>query len=182
MLIADENEFATQVGCWATCHHDSRYMPDHPEAGAITAELSERLGAADGITKYLRESRSDIEIRGRDGAPRGGWDNLLAPEEVAALMDGHMFVDLVRYKSGSGARLRAGGPGDRGRRHGRGQRQPQRRHLVGRSGDPAFGRCRRHHPGPREDLHPSTTTTAWPASTTSLWSDDPEAEINAAKR
>ncbi|MEM7221821.1 MAG: NapC/NirT family cytochrome c [Pseudomonadota bacterium] len=102
MIIGEENEFATQVGCWATCHHDSRYMPDQPEQSAISAELTERLAAHDGITKYLRESRSDLEIRGSDGKPRGGWDKLLPPEKVESLMEGGLFVDLIRFKSGNG--------------------------------------------------------------------------------
>ena len=105
MLIPEANEFATTVGCWATCHHDSRYMPDHPEAAAIdgAGELKQRLEAEHGITKYLRETRSKIEIRGRGGKPRGGWDKLLSAEEVEALMSGGQFIDLFRFKSGDGA-------------------------------------------------------------------------------
>lgn len=104
MLIPEENEFATQVGCWATCHHDSRYMPDHPSAEALGAagDLATRLEASDGITKYLQETRSDIEIKGKDGAPRGGWDKLLEQGEIDAAMGGNLFLDLVRFKSGSG--------------------------------------------------------------------------------
>lgn len=102
MLIPEANEFATQVGCWASCHHDSRYMPDHPEAAAIEAagDLKQRLAADEGVTKYLRETRSDIEIRGTDGAPRGGWDKLLPADQVAALLTESQFIDLVRFKSG----------------------------------------------------------------------------------
>ena len=105
MLIAEANEFATQVGCWATCHHDSRYMPDHPDAAAIdgAGDLKQRLDAEHGITKYLRETRSKIEIRGSDGKPRGGWDKLLPAEEVDALMSGNQFIDLIRFKSGDGS-------------------------------------------------------------------------------
>lgn len=103
MLIGEENEFATQVGCWASCHHDSRYMPDHPDPASIAADLAERLATQDGVTKYLQESRSDIEVRGNDGKPRGGWDKVLAPEDVKGLLDSGMFIDLIRYKSGDGA-------------------------------------------------------------------------------
>jgi cytochrome c-type protein NapC len=104
MLIAEENEFATQVGCWATCHHDSRYMPDHPSAEALGAagDLATRLEASDGVTKYLQETRSEIEIKGKDGAPRGGWDKLLEQGEVDAAMGGNLFLDLIRFKSGQG--------------------------------------------------------------------------------
>ena len=105
MVIPEANEFATQVGCWATCHHDSRYMPDHPEAGAIDAagDLKQRLAAEHGITKYIQESRSEIEIKGKDGKPRGGWDKVLSAEELDTLMAEGQFIDLIRYKSGDGA-------------------------------------------------------------------------------
>ena len=105
MLIPESNEFAAQVGCWATCHHDSRYMPDHPDMAAIDSagDLKQRLAADEGVTKYLRESRSEIEIRGTDGKPRGGWDKLLPDDQLAPLMSGEQFIDLLRFKSGSGA-------------------------------------------------------------------------------
>ena len=105
MLIPESNEFASQVGCWATCHHDSRYMPDHPESATIDAagDLKTRLEAADGVTKYLQESRSEIEIKGSDGKPRGGWDKLLPADQIDSLMAEQQFIDLIRFKSGSGA-------------------------------------------------------------------------------
>ncbi len=105
MLIAEENEFATLAGCWATCHNDSRYMPDQPDDAAIAAagDLKDRLAITDGITKYLRESRSEIEIRGTDGKPRGGWDKLLTAEDLNGLIGSNLFVDLIRFKSGNGA-------------------------------------------------------------------------------
>ena len=102
MLIPEENEHAVQVGCWATCHHDARSMPDHPDAAAIGGDLLARLEAEHGITKYLRETRSEIEIRGSDGKPRGGWDKLLPAADVEAQLSGGQFLDLVRFKSGAG--------------------------------------------------------------------------------
>ena len=105
MLIPDSNEFASQVGCWATCHHDSRYMPDHPESAAIdgAGDLKARLDAAEGVTKYLQETRSEIEIKGSNGKPRGGWDKLLPADQIDGLLSDQQFIDLVRFKSGSGA-------------------------------------------------------------------------------
>ncbi len=105
MLIPEANELATLAGCWATCHHDSRYMPDHPDSAAIAAagDLMQRLEADDGVTKYLQESRSEIEVRGSDGKPRGGWDKLLPADQIDSLMAETQFIDLVRYKSGPGA-------------------------------------------------------------------------------
>jgi cytochrome c-type protein NapC len=104
MLIPEENEFATLAGCWATCHSDSRYMPDHPDDATIAnaGDLKGRLAITDGVTKYLRESRSEIEIRGTDGKPRGGWDKLLATGDLYVLLKSNLLVDLIRFKSGSG--------------------------------------------------------------------------------
>ena len=95
---------ADSAGCWVTCHHDSRYMPDHPDAAAVTAagDLAKRLGAADGITKYLKETRSEIEIKGNDDKPRGGWDKLKPASEIEELKGAGAFMDLMRVKIGEG--------------------------------------------------------------------------------
>ncbi|WP_240454059.1 NapC/NirT family cytochrome c [Halomonas sp. NO4] len=94
-------ELAEQGGCWASCHHDSRNMPDAPEPDALaTSDLVDRLDLADGVTKYLGESRTDIEVRGRRGAARGGWDKLKEEQEIQELLDGGVYLDLARYRSG----------------------------------------------------------------------------------
>jgi nitrate/TMAO reductase-like tetraheme cytochrome c subunit len=99
----DRVDMADRGGCWASCHHDSAYMPDAPDAEALDASgLGSRIYIADGITKYLSESRTDIEIRGRRGAPRGGWDKLRTEEEIQTLLDDGIFLDLARFKSGGG--------------------------------------------------------------------------------
>jgi len=105
--FSDERvDMADRGGCWASCHHDSAYMPDAPEAEALAAsELAERLDlmSANGVTKYLSESRTEIEVRGRRGAARGGWDKLKEPAEIEELQGGGVYLDLARYASGTGA-------------------------------------------------------------------------------
>ncbi|TFH87834.1 cytochrome C [Billgrantia azerbaijanica] len=103
--LSDERVgLADQAGCWASCHHDSRHMPDAPEADALAANgLGERLDLSDGVTKYIAESRTDIEVRGRRGAARGGWDKLKEEQEIQELLDGGVYVNLARYKSGDGS-------------------------------------------------------------------------------
>ena len=104
MFATDELEFADRAGCWGTCHHDARTMPDHPEADAMTAsEASSRLALEKGVTKYLKESRSKIEVKRRRGKKRGGWDQLKPEEEIQAALDAGQVIDLLRYSSGNGA-------------------------------------------------------------------------------
>ncbi len=102
MIAGTEIEHAELAGCWVTCHADSRYMPDHPSKDDIAAatDASGRLDLAEGMTKYLAESRTKIEVRGRRGKKRGGWDKLKAKEEVDQLAEAGTFMDLIRYRSG----------------------------------------------------------------------------------
>ncbi len=96
-------EFAERSGCWQTCHHDANYMPDQPQQSVLSASpLAQRLDLDMGFTKYLKESRTDIEIEGKDGKKRGGWNNLKDEAEIQRLLEGGSFMDLLRYKSGSG--------------------------------------------------------------------------------
>jgi len=108
MLSTDDEdnpqvEYAERSGCWQTCHHDANYMPHQPdEATLASSPLASRLELSQGVTKYLKESRSEIEIEGKDGKLRGGWDKLREQAEIdAALADG-AFMDLLRYKAGTG--------------------------------------------------------------------------------
>jgi cytochrome c-type protein NapC len=91
-------EFAERAGCWQSCHHDANYMPHQPAEGTT----SDRLDMSNGFTKYLKESRTSIEIEGKDGKKRGGWDKLKTDAEIQALLDNGNFMDLLRYKSGTG--------------------------------------------------------------------------------
>jgi nitrate/TMAO reductase-like tetraheme cytochrome c subunit len=103
MFSNDELEFADRAGCWGACHHDARTMPDAPDADTITAyESADRLDLTQGVSKYLKESRDSIEIRGKRGKKRGGWDKLKPAEDIQAAIDARQLFDLLRYQSGSG--------------------------------------------------------------------------------
>ncbi len=103
MLATDDVEFVDRAGCWATCHHDAKTMPDTPEAAAAAgSEAAKMLDLEAGVTKYLKESRTKIEIKGKRGKKRGGWDKLKSADELKAAMDAHQFMDIIRFKSGKG--------------------------------------------------------------------------------
>jgi len=92
-------EFAERAGCWQTCHHDVNYMPDQPEKSALAGS---GLDTSNGFTKYLKESRTAVEIEGKGGKKRGGWDKLKDAAEIQAALENGSFMDLLRYKSGTG--------------------------------------------------------------------------------
>ena len=108
MLATDDEdnpqvEYAERSGCWQTCHHDANYMPHQPDEAALSSSpLASRLDLSLGYTKYLKESRSAIEIEGKEGKKRGGWDKLKDQGELDAALANGSFMDLLRYKSGSG--------------------------------------------------------------------------------
>lgn len=104
MFSTDDVEFADRSGCWGACHHDARNMPDAPEADLLAgSNLNERLQLSGGVTKYIKESRSAIEIKGRRGKKRGGWDKLLTESELQEQLEQKHFMDIVRFKSGDGS-------------------------------------------------------------------------------
>lgn len=96
MIDAGNVEYAAQGACWATCHNDLRSMDDavdaakaHPMAGA--------LGWNDGVTKYIKESRTEVSLKAK---PRGGWDKLKPEAEIAAALKEGKFLDLMQFRSG----------------------------------------------------------------------------------
>ena len=96
-------EYAERAGCWQTCHIDANYMPGQPdEAQLADSPLAAQLDLSLGYTKYLKESRTKIEIDGKNGATRGGWANLKTEAEIQAAFDNGAFMDLLRYKAGTG--------------------------------------------------------------------------------
>lgn len=101
MIVGQGIEFGEQSGCWSSCHADSRYMPDAPDAAALAADpaLAGRLNLSDGVTKYIPESRSEIELRGRGGAPLGGWDKVKDAADIEAYLAGGTYLDLLRVYS-----------------------------------------------------------------------------------
>lgn len=95
MFEDNKVEFADRGGCWATCHEDLRGMPDASDA-AKNHPKAKALGWGDGVTKYLKESRTELNMTGN---ARGGWDKLKSDAEIdAALKDGK-FMDLIQYSS-----------------------------------------------------------------------------------
>ncbi|MDH5514283.1 MAG: NapC/NirT family cytochrome c, partial [Gammaproteobacteria bacterium] len=103
MLATDKVEYADRAGCWQTCHIDASSMPLAPDAGTLGGSpLAGSMDFSNGVTKYLKESRTDIEIEGKDGKTRGGWDKLKQASEIQAALKNGQFMDLLRYKSGTG--------------------------------------------------------------------------------
>jgi hypothetical protein len=97
MFDAGQVRFGTEGGCWASCHHDLRSMPDvdpnaakHPKAKALDIQDN-------GPTKYLRESRTELELR---NSPRGGWNKLKPDAEIEAALKAGQFLDMIQFRSG----------------------------------------------------------------------------------
>ncbi len=100
---------ADQLGCWVTCHHDSRYMPDQPKAEDIAANAAGKmLDTKDGITKYTVGSRTKIEYKGRGGKKRGAWDKLIEKADMDAKHKDGALMDVLRFKSGKGGVTESG--------------------------------------------------------------------------
>ena len=104
MITGTGIELGDQVGCWATCHADNSYMPFDPGADAIAAngDVAAQLQANGTVTKYLAESRTKVEVKGRRGKPQGGWDQLKSADEIDQLLAEGTYMDLLRvYADGS---------------------------------------------------------------------------------
>ncbi len=106
MITGTGIEMGEIVGCWASCHADNTNMPFAPDSDAIAAsgEIATRLMATETgtIQKYLTESRTKVEVKGRRGKPLGGWDKLISEAETAQLLADGTFLDLLRvYADGS---------------------------------------------------------------------------------
>lgn len=86
MFANDEVEYAKQAGCWGACHHDLNTMPHNPEG--------------QDVRKYLKESRTKIEVAGRRGKMRGGWDKLKDAAALKTELDANHILDIVRFKAG----------------------------------------------------------------------------------
>ncbi|MCW8919090.1 MAG: NapC/NirT family cytochrome c [Gammaproteobacteria bacterium] len=103
MLASDDIEYADRSGCWITCHNDMKGMPDAPPAEVLAGNAhAKELNWASGVTKYLPESRTEMEIKGGSDKPRGGWDKLKESSEIQSELEAGHYLDLVRYKIGEG--------------------------------------------------------------------------------
>ena len=101
MFAGDNVEFADRAGCWATCHHDAKNMPDAPDAKTLAgSEFAKQINLTNGVTKYLGETRTSIEVKGRGDKAKGGWDKLESEDKLKSLMAEKAYIDIVRYKSG----------------------------------------------------------------------------------
>ncbi len=101
MFSTDKVEFADRSGCWGACHHDAKGMPDAPEQSVLNdSEFNSQIDLKNGVTKYIKESRSKLEIKGRRGKKRGGWNKLITEKELSDEMSNEHFMDIIRYKSG----------------------------------------------------------------------------------
>lgn len=93
-------EMGEQAGCWLTCHHDSRYMPDAPAQDALSAsDAAKIIDVSDGVTKYTIGSRTKLEYKGRGGKKRGAWDKLIEKAELDAKHAEGALMDVLRFKS-----------------------------------------------------------------------------------
>jgi len=93
-------EMGEQAGCWLTCHHDSRYMPDAPAQDALSAsDAAKIIDVTDGVTKYTKGSRTKLEHKGRGGKKRGAWDKLIEKAKLDAQHAEGAFMDVLRFKS-----------------------------------------------------------------------------------
>jgi cytochrome c-type protein NapC len=103
MFGSDDVEFADRSGCWASCHDDVNKMPSQFSDAEVAAYPgASRLDVSGGITKYLGESRTEVELKGSGDARLGGWDKLKSDDEIKAALAGKQFFDLIRYKLGTG--------------------------------------------------------------------------------
>ncbi|WP_170411907.1 NapC/NirT family cytochrome c [Ruegeria atlantica] len=104
MITGTGIELGDQVGCWASCHADNSYMPFDPGADAIAAngDVAGRLATQDTVTKYISESRTEVEVKGRRGKALGGWDKLEAEAQIEQYLADGTYLDLMRvYADGS---------------------------------------------------------------------------------
>lgn len=99
MMVSGEGiDLGKIAGCWVSCHHDARTMPDAPKPEALSSTaVKDRLDLSAGVTKYLGDTRTAIEI---SSEPRGGWDKLKPAADIEAMKQKGAFMDLVRFKSG----------------------------------------------------------------------------------
>lgn len=102
MFGSDDVEFADRSGCWGSCHDDVDSMPGEVDQATMKGygEIG-RLDISGGLTKYIKESRTDLEMKGRRGKKLGGWDKLKSANEVEAELTNGKILDLIRYQVGT---------------------------------------------------------------------------------
>lgn len=89
-------EYGALGGCWASCHSDLRSMPDVNPNAAKHARAKELDIRANGPTKYLKESRTALEMK---TSPLGGWDKLKPEAEYAQMLKDGKFLEMWQWRS-----------------------------------------------------------------------------------
>lgn len=81
-------------GCWATCHNDMRFMPNVAKKDDVQAHPILGKGGMKkrDIRKYISESRTAM-------GETGGWDKIKTKEEITALKDKGVFLDLWQWRA-----------------------------------------------------------------------------------
>jgi hypothetical protein len=81
-------------GCWATCHNDMRFMPNVAKKEDVEAHpiLGKGGMKKSDIRKYILESRAAL-------GDTSGWDKIKTKEEIAALKDKGVFLDLWQWRA-----------------------------------------------------------------------------------
>ncbi|MCR4346683.1 MAG: ethylbenzene dehydrogenase-related protein [Sulfuricaulis sp.] len=101
MIDAGKVDYADVGGCWASCHHDLRTMPDVDKNAPNHAKAKALDIRKNGPTKYLKESRTSITNKEH---PWGGWDKLKSGAEIDKELKEGEFLDIVQYRSGAAPR------------------------------------------------------------------------------
>ena len=101
MIDAGKVEYAELGGCWASCHHDLRSMPDVDKNSPKHAKAKALDIQSNGPTKYVKESRASITNKDH---PWGGWDKFKTDAEVAAALKAGQFYNILQYRSGAPSR------------------------------------------------------------------------------
>ncbi len=89
-------QYGALGGCWASCHHDLRSMPDVNADAAKHPRAKELDIRSNGPTKYLGESRTAIEGKAK---PMGGWDKVKTAPELEALLKEGKFLEMWQWRS-----------------------------------------------------------------------------------
>lgn len=101
MIDAGKVDYGNVGGCWASCHHDLRTMPDVDKNAPNHAKAKALDIRKNGPTKYLKESRTGITNKDH---PWGGWDKLKSDAEIDKEFKEGEFLDIVQYRSGAAPR------------------------------------------------------------------------------
>jgi|CXWL01.1.fsa_nt_gi cytochrome c-type protein NapC len=101
MLDDSHVEYGALGGCWASCHHDLRSMPHLDPNASKNARAKELDIRSDGPTKYLKESRTLLEMKLK---PLGGWDKAKTEPEYTQLLNNGKFLEMWQYRSSESPR------------------------------------------------------------------------------